>query len=121
MAKDIDASPALLARNVLEKYCTNDDANGNKYLIIEKQEMKIYKYVKAKNITHIVLVSKNIISNLFKDTTLIGDKDLAYEVYLVINSKNMQRIKQAFGQIQFNIFNYNSLKCIENKIFLKKL
>lgn len=29
MAKDIDAAPALLARNVLEKYCMHDDANGN--------------------------------------------------------------------------------------------
>ncbi|XP_012231070.1 CDAN1-interacting nuclease 1 isoform X1 [Linepithema humile] len=56
MAKDIDAAPALLARNVLEKYCMHDDAN----------------------------VSKNIISKLFKDTTLIGDKDLAYEIYLCI-------------------------------------
>lgn len=28
MAKDIDASPALLARSVLEKYCTSDNANG---------------------------------------------------------------------------------------------
>lgn len=29
IAKNIDSSPALLARNVLEKYCTNDNANAN--------------------------------------------------------------------------------------------
>lgn len=28
MAKDVDAAPALLARNVLEKYCMRDNANG---------------------------------------------------------------------------------------------
>lgn len=28
MAKDIDAAPALLARNVLEAYCMRDNANG---------------------------------------------------------------------------------------------
>lgn len=28
MAKNIDAAPALLARNVLEKYCMSDNANG---------------------------------------------------------------------------------------------
>lgn len=30
------------------------------------------------------LVSRNEVSKLFKDTTLIQDKDLAYEIYLVI-------------------------------------
>lgn len=29
IAKDIDAAPALLARNILEKYCMRDNANGN--------------------------------------------------------------------------------------------
>lgn len=28
MAKNIDAAPALLARNVLEKYCMCNNANG---------------------------------------------------------------------------------------------
>lgn len=28
MAKDIDAAPALLARNVLERYCIREDMNG---------------------------------------------------------------------------------------------
>ncbi|EGI63768.1 PREDICTED: uncharacterized protein C15orf41 homolog [Acromyrmex echinatior] len=54
IAKDIDAAPALLARNILEKYCMRENAN----------------------------VSKTLISKLFKDTTLIDDKDLAYEIYL---------------------------------------
>ncbi|KAH0955165.1 hypothetical protein HN011_009757 [Eciton burchellii] len=56
MAQNLDTSPALLARNVLEKYCTQKDAN----------------------------VSKNVITKLFKDTTLIENRDLAYEVYLCI-------------------------------------
>ncbi|KAG7200205.1 hypothetical protein KM043_000637 [Ampulex compressa] len=56
MAKDIGAPPALLARNVLEKHCECDDSN----------------------------VTRNEVTKLFKDTTLIGDKDLAYEVYLCI-------------------------------------
>jgi len=29
IAKEIDAAPALLARNILEKYCMRDNANGN--------------------------------------------------------------------------------------------
>lgn len=33
-------------------------------------------------------MSKNVITKLFKDTTLIGDKDLAYEIYLVISLRN---------------------------------
>ncbi|XP_015439682.1 PREDICTED: uncharacterized protein C15orf41 homolog [Dufourea novaeangliae] len=61
MAKDIGAPPALLARNVLEKYCGKDDPN----------------------------VSRNEVSKLFKDTTLIQDKDLAYEVYLCILYDNL--------------------------------
>ncbi|XP_011134909.1 uncharacterized protein C15orf41 homolog [Harpegnathos saltator] len=56
IAKDIDASPALLARNVLERYCMFENANA----------------------------SKNLITKLFKDTTLIRDKDLAYEIYLCL-------------------------------------
>ncbi|XP_043255433.1 uncharacterized protein LOC122399098 isoform X2 [Colletes gigas] len=61
MAKDIGAQPALLARNVLEKHCGRDDSN----------------------------VSRNEVSKLFKDTTLIQDKDLAYEVYLCILYDNL--------------------------------
>jgi hypothetical protein len=30
-----------------------------------------------------ISVSKNVITKLFKDTTLIENRDLAYEVYLV--------------------------------------
>lgn len=29
IAKEIDAAPALLARNILEKYCMRNNANGN--------------------------------------------------------------------------------------------
>ncbi|XP_076165399.1 CDAN1-interacting nuclease 1 [Ptiloglossa arizonensis] len=54
MAKDIGAPPALLARKVLEIHCEQDEPN----------------------------VSRHEVSKLFKDTTLIQDKDLAYEVYL---------------------------------------
>ncbi|XP_017879510.1 uncharacterized protein C15orf41 homolog isoform X1 [Ceratina calcarata] len=61
MAKEIGAPPALLARNVLEKHCGKDDSN----------------------------VSRNEVSKLFKDTTLIQDKDLAYEVYLCILYDNL--------------------------------
>ncbi|XP_014602519.1 PREDICTED: uncharacterized protein C15orf41 homolog isoform X2 [Polistes canadensis] len=56
MAKEINAPPALLARNVLEKHCSQDDPN----------------------------ISRKDVSRLFKDTTLIEDKDLSYEVYLCI-------------------------------------
>jgi len=31
MAQNLDTSPALLARNVLEKYCMQKDANGMIY------------------------------------------------------------------------------------------
>lgn len=33
IAKDIDAAPALLARNVLEKYCMCHNANGIQLII----------------------------------------------------------------------------------------
>lgn len=56
MAKDIGAPPALLARNILAKHYERDDRN----------------------------LSKNEVNKLFKDTTLIQDKDLAYEIYLCI-------------------------------------
>lgn len=56
MAKEIEAPPALLARNVLEKHCGQEDCN----------------------------ISRKEVSKLFKDTTLIEDKDLSYEVYLCI-------------------------------------
>ncbi|CAL7951064.1 unnamed protein product [Xylocopa violacea] len=61
MAKNIGAAPALLARNVLEKHCGKDESN----------------------------VSRNEVTKLFKDTTLIQDKDLAYEVYLCILYDNL--------------------------------
>nr|XP_003705213.1 PREDICTED: uncharacterized protein C15orf41 homolog [Megachile rotundata] len=61
MAKEIGAPPALLARNILEKHCGRDDPN----------------------------FSKNEVSKLFKDTTLIQDKDLAYEIYLCILYDNL--------------------------------
>ncbi|XP_031831281.1 CDAN1-interacting nuclease 1 isoform X2 [Nomia melanderi] len=61
LAKDIGAPPALLARNVLEKHCEKHDPN----------------------------VSRDEISKLFKDTTLIQDKDLSYEVYLCVLYDNL--------------------------------
>ena len=56
MAKDSSLPPALLARHILEKHCDRDDP----------------------------AVSRNEVSKLFKDTTLIQDARLSCEVQLCI-------------------------------------
>lgn len=60
LAEEIDLSPALLARMILEKYYEKHSEEGAEP------------------------VTKSFITKLMKDTTLIKDKDLAYEVYLCI-------------------------------------
>ncbi|XP_021923656.1 uncharacterized protein C15orf41 homolog isoform X3 [Zootermopsis nevadensis] len=60
LASEVDLSPALLARIILEKY-------------YEKHPEKSTEPV-----------TKGFITKLMKDTTLIKDKDLAYEVYLCV-------------------------------------
>ncbi|XP_033334038.1 CDAN1-interacting nuclease 1 [Megalopta genalis] len=61
LAKDLSVPPALLAKNILEKHCEIHDHS----------------------------VSRNEIGKLFRDTTLIQDKDLAYEVYLCVLYDNV--------------------------------
>lgn len=75
MAVKIDAPPALLARHILEKYCICENLNG-------KLHIKYIYYIVI-NISYTCLVSKSCIGKLIKDTTLIENKDLAYEIYLV--------------------------------------
>lgn len=58
LAEKLDTSPALLARNVLEEHVNR---------------------LNEKNARH----ARNNISKMLKDTTLIEDKDLSYEIYLV--------------------------------------
>ena len=60
LAEKLDTSPALLARNVLEEYVNKYNDQDGKH-------------------------ARNIISKMLKDTTLIEDKDLSYEIYLVRN------------------------------------
>ena len=55
IAESINAPPALLARHILEKHLTEKGENS----------------------------SRPVISKLLKDTTLIEEKELAYELYLV--------------------------------------
>lgn len=45
--------------------------------------LHLYSYKKKKQTNYFLLVSRKDVSRLFKDTTLIEDKDLSYEVYLV--------------------------------------
>ncbi|XP_069682201.1 CDAN1-interacting nuclease 1 isoform X2 [Periplaneta americana] len=60
LAEEITLSPALLARMILEKYYEKKSEESDEP------------------------VTRTFITKLMKDTTLIKDKDLAYEVYLCV-------------------------------------
>ena len=81
MAKEIKAPPALLARNVLEKHLALKEQNSKSnircflhFIFFFVHNKKLFNYSD----------SRPAISKLLKDTTLIEEKDMAYEVYLVI-------------------------------------
>ncbi|XP_023709855.1 protein C15orf41 homolog isoform X2 [Cryptotermes secundus] len=60
LAEEIDLSPALLARMILEKFYEKHSEEGAEP------------------------ATKSFLTKLMKDTTLIKDKDLAYEIYLCV-------------------------------------